>query len=271
MSHHPAFLALVACLSFGGTALAQNVGTGGAGPGATAGASGQNGATASTVADDKVVVELFTSQGCASCPPADALLTELTKDPRVIALTLPVDYWDYIGWKDTLALHGHSLRQRAYAAQRPDRKVFTPQVVVDGVRAAKGSDKAAVQRALLSARAPGAGHKVPIKLEREGNALMVELAQTEEPVPEASVWACPFSRSETVAIGRGENGGRKATYSNVVRGWVRMGSWDGQTLRLTVPLAELRRDDADMVAVLVQAGSSAQPGRILGAATLPLN
>ncbi len=262
MSQQPVLIALIACLAFSGAALAE-----GAGPGAAAGTNQTDG----TDSAPKVVVELFTSQGCASCPPADTLLSEIAKDPNVIALTLAVDYWDYIGWKDTLALHGHSLRQRAYAAQRPDRKVFTPQVVVDGVRAAKGSDKAAVQRALLSARAPGAGHKVPIKLEREGNALMVELAQTEEPVPEASVWACPFSRSETVAIGRGENGGRKATYSNVVRGWVRMGTWDGHALRLTVPLAELKRDDADMVAVLVQAGSSAEPGRILGAATLPLN
>jgi len=260
MSQQPVLIALVASLAFSGAAFAQ-----GAGPGPATETS------QSTAGTQKVVVELFTSQGCASCPPADTLLSELAKDPHVIALTLAVDYWDYIGWKDTLALHGHSLRQRAYAAQRPDRKVFTPQVVVDGVRAAKGSDKAAVQRALLSARGPGAEHKVPIKLEREGDALSVELAPANEPVPEASVWACPFSRSETVAIGRGENGGRKATYSNVVRGWVRMGTWDGQALRLTVPLAELKRDDADMVAVLVQVGSSAQPGRILGAATLPLN
>lgn len=253
-------LALFASLALSGTALAQEAGS-------------QGGATGSDRAAGvapKVVVELFTSQGCASCPPADALLTELTKDPQVIALTLAVDYWDYIGWKDTLALHGHSLRQKAYAEQRPDRKVFTPQMVVDGVRSAKGSDRAAVQRALLSEKSPNATPKVPVTLERSGEAMEVELADAKSPVSEASVWACPVARNRTVAIGRGENGGRNATYSNVVRGWIKVGTWDGRSTRLTIPLAELRRPDADMVAVLVQTGSAAEPGRILGAAMMPL-
>lgn len=226
-----------------------------------------------TAAQDqpKVVVELFTSQGCASCPPADALLTELAKDPQVIALTLAVDYWDYIGWKDTLALHGHSLRQKAYAEQRPDRKVFTPQMVVDGVRSAKGSDRAAVQRALLSERSASAPAKVSVTIARTAGAFDVTLDDAAVPVREAIVWACPMASSQTVAIGRGENGGRKATYSNVVRGWVKVGTWNGKSAHLSVPLDALKREDADMVAVLVQEGSATAPGRILGAATAPLN
>ena len=92
-------------------------------------------------AEPKAVVELFTSQGCSSCPPADKLLGSLAHDPSVIALSLPVDYWDYLGWKDTLALHGHANRQRAYSVARGDRAVYTPQAVVNGVVHALGSDK----------------------------------------------------------------------------------------------------------------------------------
>ncbi|MBB6306597.1 DUF1223 domain-containing protein [Xanthobacter tagetidis] len=260
MLHKPALpLALVALLAFGGAALAQGTGQQ---------ATGQS-AQAKAASPHKVVVELFTSQGCASCPPADVLLGELAKDPQVIALSLSVDYWDYIGWKDTLALHGHSLRQKAYAEMRPDRKVYTPQVVVDGQFAAKGSDRAAVHRAVLAARG-AAQPKVPLDVERAGDAIEVRIGAAEEPVA-AIVWACPVSSSQQVAIGRGENGGRNATYSNVVRGWVRLGSWDGRSLALNVPVAELRRDGVDAVAILVQAGPIDAPGRILGAAMVPLN
>jgi len=91
--------------------------------------------------EPRAVIELFTSQGCSSCPAADKLIAEYSRDPSVIALSLAVDYWDYLGWKDTLALSGHSNRQRAYAKARGDREVYTPQVVVDGAVHALGSDK----------------------------------------------------------------------------------------------------------------------------------
>lgn len=219
----------------------------------------------------KTVVELFTSQGCASCPPADALLNELANDPQVIALTLAVDYWDYIGWKDTLALHGHSVRQKAYADQRADRKVFTPQVVVGGTQYAKGSDRAAVQRALMAVRGEAAQRAVPVSLSRRGDSIAVEVGNSGEPIPEpAELWACPVASSRSVAIGRGENGGRQITYANVVRGWVRIGSFDGRPGRYSIPVESLRHDGADTVVVLLQSGSFAQPGPILGAASLPL-
>ena len=101
------------------------------------------------------MIELFTSQGCSSCPAADKLLGELAQDPSLVALSLPVDYWDYLGWKDTLALQGHANRQRAYAEARGDREVYTPQVVVNGVVHVLGSDKAAIERAI--AQTPQAG------------------------------------------------------------------------------------------------------------------
>src|SRR4249919_2286908 len=96
-------------------------------------------------AEPRAVVELFTSQGCSSCPAADKLLGELAGDSSLIALSIPIDYWDYLGWKDTLASAGHSARQRAYARMRGDRQVYTPQIVVNGATHVLGSDRAAVE------------------------------------------------------------------------------------------------------------------------------
>ena len=97
-------------------------------------------------AEPRAVIELFTSQGCSSCPPADKLAGELARDPSIIVMSLPIDYWDYLGWKDTLALPGHTKRQRAYAQARGDREVYTPQVVVNGVAHVLGSDKDAIEQ-----------------------------------------------------------------------------------------------------------------------------
>src|SRR5450756_1517334 len=99
-------------------------------------------------ADPRAVLELFTSQGCSSCPPADKILGELAQDPSVIALSMPIDYWDYLGWKDTLADARFSARQRAYSRMRGDREVYTPQVVVNGSAHVIGSDRAGIESAL---------------------------------------------------------------------------------------------------------------------------
>src|SRR3954452_23416283 len=98
-------------------------------------------------ADPRAVVELFTSQGCSSCPPADKILGELAKDPSVIALSMPVDYWDYLGWKDTLADSRYSARQKAYSHMRGDRDVYTPQVIVNGAAEVNGSDLSGIENA----------------------------------------------------------------------------------------------------------------------------
>ncbi|WP_454916653.1 DUF1223 domain-containing protein [Xanthobacter sediminis] len=219
----------------------------------------------------KAVVELFTSQGCASCPPADTLLSELAKDPQVIALSMPVDYWDYIGWKDTLALHGHSVRQKAYADKRADHKVFTPQAVVDGVHAVKGSDRAALQRAIMADPSGGRALRVTITARRNGDLVEIEIPDSAPPPEGAELWACPVASRKSVTIGRGENSGRNATYSNVVRGWVKIGPWDGKRQRHEVKVSDLKTDDeVDQVAVLLQAGTPAAPGPILGAALVTL-
>ncbi|MFG1461592.1 DUF1223 domain-containing protein [Xanthobacter sp. DSM 24535] len=233
-------------------------------------------AAGSAPATPKAVFELFTSQGCASCPPADTLLSELATDPQVIALTLAVDYWDYVGWKDTLAKHGHSVRQRAYAEQRGDRMIYTPQMVVDGFAPAKGSDKVAVEKALARAHDAGTMLVVPVSLSRSGQTLTVNVAAGPSGsgavhIPNAAeVWLCPIVSSHTVAIGRGENQGKSVTYTNVVRAWVKLGNWTGEAARFQVPLSEVWSEGVDGAAVLVQRGSFQAPGPILGAAKIDL-
>src|SRR6266404_5677669 len=139
-------------------------------------------------AEPRGVIELFTSQGCSSCPAADKLIAEYSRDPSVIALSLAVDYWDYLGWKDTLALGGHSNRQRAYAKARGDREVYTPQVVVDGAIHALGSDKAAIERAIRQTHDQNAAPTLPVMLERAGDKLTVTVAASENEKGQAEVW-----------------------------------------------------------------------------------
>src|SRR5207253_4485634 len=122
------------------------------------------------------VVELFTSQGCSSCPPADKLAGELARDPSLVVISLPIDYWDYLGWKDTLASPNYSARQRAYARVRSDREVYTPQVVVNGVTHALGSDKAAIERAISQTRSTSAALTLPVSMSVVGGDLVVKVA-----------------------------------------------------------------------------------------------
>src|SRR6187401_2942863 len=145
----------------------------------------------SAQAEPRAVLELFTSQGCSSCPPADKLIAEYARDPSVIALSLAVDYWDYLGWKDTLALSGHSSRQRAYAKVRGDRKVYTPQVVIDGAVHALGSDKAAIERAIRLERENSSPLSLPVKIERSGDKLTVTVPASKDEKGQAEVWLCP--------------------------------------------------------------------------------
>src|SRR6516162_3419355 len=113
-------------------------------------------------ADPRAVIELFTSQGCSSCPAADKLLAEFQADPSLIPLSLPIDYWDYLGWKDTLALPGHTTRQRAYSQVRGDREIYTPQVVVNGIAQAIGSDRSRIESAIAQSHHNASSLPVPL-------------------------------------------------------------------------------------------------------------
>src|ERR1700676_3000332 len=128
------------------------------------------------LAEPRAVVELFTSQGCSSCPPADKVIGELAKDPSVIALSMPIDYWDYLGWKDTLADARFSARQKAYSQMRGDRDVYTPQVVVNGSVHVIGSDRAAIDSAIGNTKKSDAVMSVPVSMTLSGKQLHVSVA-----------------------------------------------------------------------------------------------
>jgi hypothetical protein len=225
---------------------------------------------AAAVAGERVkpraVIELFTSQGCSSCPAADKLMGELANDPSLIVMSLAIDYWDYLGWKDTLALPGHAGRQRAYSKVRGDREVYTPQVVVNGVTQAIGNDKAAIEKAMTQSRRDEA-LTLPVKLSLGGDQLTVSVPAGDERTT-GEIWLCPMSRHVPVVIERGENRGKTVTYHNIVRRWVRLGDWNGEARTITVPVADFASPGVDEVAVVVQAGTAKRPGTMLGAAQI---
>ncbi len=219
------------------------------------------------MAEPRAVVELFTSQGCSSCPPADKVIGELAKDPSVIALSMPIDYWDYLGWKDTLADARFSARQKAYSLMRGDRDVYTPQVVVNGSFHVVGSDRAGIERAIDVTRESDGVMTVPVSMKLNGKQIAVSVAASKEPVaPHGEVWICSISRAVPIAIGRGENRGRELTYYNVVRNVLKVGDWNGSAGSWTVPLENISREGVDAAAVFVQEGSRERPGPMLGAA-----
>jgi len=224
-------------------------------------------------ADPRAVVELFTSQGCSSCPAADKLLGELAKDPNVIALSLPIDYWDYLGWKDTLADSRFTARQKAYSRARGDRDVYTPQVVVNGAAQAIGSDRARIEGAIDATRKSEGVMSVPVSMSLSGKQINVSVAasgRTSGP-RRGEVWICSVSRAVPISIGRGENRGREITYHNVVRNQLKVGDWNGSAGSWSVPLENISREGVDAAVVYVQDGSRDNPGAMLGAAFATLH
>jgi hypothetical protein len=228
---------------------------------------------AAVAGEPRAVIELFTSQGCSSCPPADKLMGELAHDPSVIALSLPVDYWDYLGWKDTLALKGHSIRQRGYAETRGDRAVYTPQAVVNGVVHALGSDKAAIEKAIAASRARAEALSVAVSMKIDNGRVTVTLPASDQVDGFAQIWLCPVTDKIPVTIERGENGGHQLTYYDVVRRWVKLGQWSGKAESFSMTVEDILKGiggQVDRVAVLVQKQPDGKPGVMLGAAEVNL-
>ncbi len=213
----------------------------------------------------RAVLELFTSQGCSSCPPADELFATMRDDPDLIALSLPVDYWDRLGWKDTFAKPAFTRRQNAYARVRGDGQVYTPQAVVNGVAHAIGSRRGAIDAAIEQT---SASVSVPITLKREGNALRVSVGSGDANAGRAKLVMMPYLDKRDVAIGRGENARRTVTYTNIVRDVVEVADWSGEPIARTIPLKGLA--DYDGIVVLLQAGSPGRPGAVLGADRIAL-
>jgi hypothetical protein len=225
------------------------------------------GKASSNPATPTTVVELFTSQGCSSCPTADALLQSYADRPDVIALTLPVDYWDYLGWKDTLASPKFSARQRAYAKARGDGRVYTPQVVVNGLKHTVGSSAREIDRAIAVTNPKIEPIRVGVTVRSANDHLVIglEAARDASKVTEATIWLALISRKVEVQIKRGENHGRTVVYHNVVREWMPVGMWNGTAATIKLAHHAVKQSDVDGCAVIVQHGDA---GPIVGAAML---
>jgi hypothetical protein len=212
------------------------------------------------------VIELFTSQGCSSCPPADALMHEFAARRDVVALTLPVDYWDYLGWKDTLAKPAFAMRQRSYAKMRGDGEVYTPQMVVNGMAHVVGSHKADIERALSQTNEKLEHQRVSVDFRAEPGSLLVAIGPG--PAPKSgsgTVWLAVVEPQVEVEIEKGENTGRKIAYFNVVRELTNIGGWTGEPVVIR-HVHDGAKHSLFRYAAIVQQGTT---GPIVGAAWLP--
>ncbi|QDC09451.1 DUF1223 domain-containing protein [Oceanicola sp. D3] len=209
------------------------------------------------VAEQPVVVELYTSQGCSSCPPADEILAKLAKKPGVIALALHVDYWDYIGWKDAFARPEHTKRQKGYAHQAGARTIYTPQMVIGGVDHVVGARPMDVVDLLGTHKARPA--VMQLRAQRVGEEVAIDGTPPQPAQGKLVVQLVRYTPEETVAIKRGENAGLTMSYHNIVRDWQVLGEWDGET---ALELQVAAPGEAPAVVIVQKAG----PGEIIAAA-----
>jgi hypothetical protein len=209
------------------------------------------------------IVELFTSQGCSSCPPADAFMEELVGRKDVIALSYSVDYWDYLGWKDTLGSPENSKRQYDYAKARGDMDVYTPQMVIDGAAHYVGSGRAKVAAGMAASLA-AADDWVPLEIGEDGKELVIA-AGGAKGAAEGTIWLMAVAPVTSVEIKRGENAGKQVVYHNSVRKIEAVGMWKGNEMSIRVPKEAVMVKGASAVVALLQSG---HVGAVLGAARL---
>ena len=213
-------------------------------------------------ASPTAVLELFTSQGCSSCPPADALLKSLNARPDIIALAYHVDYWDYIGWTDTFGAKANTDRQQAYAKAWGSSNIYTPELVVNGRKDVVGSDQAGIDGAIAAASL-----SVPVSLTSSDDMLDVSI-DGKPGEPGAGVWLVTYIDKADVTVERGENAGQKLAYTQVVTGRHILGMWDPQSgAHLKLPLDEVLTAPSNGAVILVQGERNGLPGPIMGAAS----
>ena len=213
----------------------------------------------------KNVLELFTSQGCDTCPPADQVLAKFAARPDIIAISLPVDIWDYLGWKDTLASDKNSERQKAYAKARGDGAIYTPQVVVNGMIGVNGSDPAAIEEAIKVTDEALKNGRVPIRFWHERNSIKIEAGDAPPgfQYKEATIWFAVVQKVAQVPVKRGDNEGKTLTYTNIVREMLPVGSWNGKAMSLQLARTAVMRPETEAAILLLQEGKA---GPIIGAA-----
>ncbi len=211
--------------------------------------------------DTKGVIELFTSQGCSSCPPADELATYYAKNPDYLVLTLPITYWDYLGWKDTFAQKEFTKRQYDYAKIRGDRSVYTPQMVINGYNDAVGSNQGQINSLLETQTLP-----VKMDISEKNSDLNIKIHESTHK-GKGRVWLFLYQKKGTVDIARGENRNRTITYTNIVKDMRVLTDWNGDEMNLTLKKNEILKDEFHGAAFLVQTETKNLPSDILAAAS----
>jgi hypothetical protein len=212
------------------------------------------------------VIELFTSQGCSSCPKADRAISEMADRPDIVAITYHVDYWNYLGWQDTLSAKANTDRQYAYAKTLGNTNVYTPQIVLNGVRDMKAAAPFVIRANLKQLADGGDGVTVPIDASLSSDELTISVG---EGAGKADVVIAYFKKATVVDIKSGENQGRKVTYRNSVTKLETVGMWDGKPLTVKLPAAMIATSGQDGCAILLQSHDrNGNPARILGAAAL---
>jgi hypothetical protein len=214
-----------------------------------------------------IVVELFTSQGCNSCPPADAYLGELARRPNLLTLAFHVDYWNYIGWTDPFARPWATARQKSYQKRLNERFVYTPQIVVNGAAQGIGSERDTIETLIKAAASDGTTLHPELALRwRQDGALLVDVgAGISPPDSPADIWLIGYDSSHETRVLRGENAGQVLTDHHPVRTYRRIGGWPGWSLELVVPADEAPSLGNGGIAVLIQ---TAGVGPVMAAARI---
>ena len=220
------------------------------------------------------VLELFTSQGCSSCPPADQLLAKFADQPHVLALSYHVDYWDYIGWRDTFGSDHNSERQRAYARAFANKMVYTPQLVINGLHDMVGSHGEKLDRLMAKSRLPAS--PVDVSIRRVGDSLHIRASGVVTPPGERKpmLVLVNFADSATVKVDRGENAGETLVTTHPVRGWQLMGMVGSAGMEVDMPVSSVTPDGNETYgcAVLLQAvRPDGSPGAILAATQMEID
>ncbi|MBB3164393.1 DUF1223 domain-containing protein [Rhizobium laguerreae] len=211
----------------------------------------------------KGVVELFTSQGCSSCPPADAAFRKLVNQGDVIALAYHVDYWNYLGWADTLSSKENTERQYGYAKTMGRSNVYTPQAIVNGRDHLAGADLNGINSKIDTYSSEGNGLTVPISAAMRGDELEIKIGAGQG---KANVVMVYFDKEKTIDVEKGENSGKKISYLHSVTNVETVGMWDGKATSLTLPASVLQRPQLEGCAILLQSATAdGDPAAILGA------
>lgn len=212
------------------------------------------------------VVELFTSQGCSSCPKADDAFAKIVSGGNVVAISYHIDYWNYLGWEDTLGGKENTDRQYAYARTLGNNNVFTPQIVLNGVTDAKSTNPDVILADLKRMSTDGGGVSVDVDADLTKDEMTISVGAGDG---KADVVMAYFKKQTTVEIAKGENTGKKITYRNAVTKLETVGMWDGKAMTIKLPAGLISKKAQDGCAILLQAhDKDGNPGRIYGAAML---